>query len=238
MNLVLDIGNTHTKFAFFRNGNMECATSNEDELEVLIEKFPPTRCIISETGKNEKVLMLLKAKNIPMLRFHSALKLSIRNLYETPETLGNDRIAGVVAATALFPTQAVLKIDFGTCITFDVVNEKGEFLGGCIAPGLQMRLNAMHHFTQKLPQLLFDEHTLLSLTGRNTSQSMLSGALLGAVCEVDAFIERYKQQFTNLNVVVTGGHCNWVAARMENRIFARPYLVLEGLDQILTLNAS
>ena len=164
------------------------------------------------------------------------LKLPIEILYKTPQTLGADRIAGSVAAKALFADKNVLKIDFGTCITYDFVNNKKQFMGGAISPGMIMRFKALHNYTAKLPLVDPMQHLTYELTGTDTDTSILSGVVNGIKEEVTGIIKEYDTRFGNLQVVATGGDAGFFVTLLKNEIFARPYLVLEGLNRILNYN--
>ena len=106
------------------------------------------RLIFSTVKKNTLFESLLS--NMYAISLNSSTPLPITNCYETPNSLGNDRIALAVGATANFPNNNVLVIDAGTCITYDFINSKKEYLGGSISPGIQMRYNALHHLINYL----------------------------------------------------------------------------------------
>ena len=102
-------------------------------------------------------LNFLPQQGLPVLVAGVHLALPIALKYETPETLGTDRLAAALAANVFFPGENTLVISAGTCLTTDFVTDKGEYIGGSIAPGLRMRLRAMHHFTGRLPLIEFSE---------------------------------------------------------------------------------
>jgi len=161
-------------------------------------------------------------------------KTPFKNSYATPDTLGADRIAVVVAAFYEYPRKNVLVIDAGTCITYDIINDYGEYLGGAISPGLQMRYKAMHNQTDALPLLRPNE--ILDFVGNTTESSMHSGVINGTVQEVDGVIEQYKQRFKDLTVILTGGDAHFFAKRLKNSIFANSKFLLEGLNYLLEYN--
>jgi type III pantothenate kinase len=158
----------------------------------------------------------------------------VTNFYKTPDTLGKDRLAGIVAAHSLYVKENVLVIDAGTCITYDLITTKGEYYGGSISPGLNMRFKALHTFTEKLPLvslLNFEE-----LIGTDTNTSILSGVINGLIAETDAIIERYKELYSALKIIICGGDAQFLVDRLKNSIFAVPELVLIGLNEILDYN--
>lgn len=238
MNLVLDFGNTRIKAASFENGQLTShhVFSNQTELmqsEFIGQNFSEA-IIASVTTEHLAVEQVLNTR-FPVHLFTTASKLPLTNLYTSARTLGSDRMAVAVAGFALYPNQNVLSIDAGTCIKYNFVNSKNEYLGGAISPGLPMRLQAMHQFTAALPLYTVDIN-YSTLIGDSTQNSMLSGALMGAACEVDGMIERYRALYPDLTVLVTGGDCDYLCKQLKNRFFAHQYLLLQGLHTILLHN--
>jgi type III pantothenate kinase len=155
------------------------------------------------------------------------------NRYATPNTLGTDRLVGVVAARAHCPGQPVLVIDAGTALTYDVATADGQYLGGGIAPGLQMRFDALHHFTARLP--LVSPPANVPLIGNSTEASIQAGVYQGMIAEIDGMVQRYREAMgPDLQVFLTGGDL----PRFENQLscfnFADPHLILHGVYHLLT----
>ena len=144
-----------------------------------------------------------------------------------------DRIALVAGAVSRFPQHNTLIIDAGTCLTFDFVNKKNEYLGGAIAPGIAMRLKAMHHFTSKLPLISEQDFDNQQFIGTNTQDCMLSGVYNNIVCEIDSVIAQYTQKYPDLTTILTGGNQIYLEKRIKNRIFAGSFVLLEGLNAML-----
>jgi type III pantothenate kinase len=159
--------------------------------------------------------------------------LPIKNLYQTPETLGTDRLAAAVGASALFPDMNVLIIDAGTCIKYDFVNSKAQYLGGSITPGFKMRFQALNHFTGKLPLLKPGHYTG---TGNTTETSMKSGVFMGIIMEMNGFINYYKENKGLEKVILTGGDAHHFEKELNFSIFAEPDLTGIGLNEILLHN--
>jgi type III pantothenate kinase len=170
-----------------------------------------------------------------MVNFSHETKLPITILYKSAETLGLDRIANAVGAAVQFPNRNVLAIQAGTCLVFDFVNENGEYLGGSISPGINMRLEALHEKTKNLP-LLRVEDTPQSFLGATSEESILSGVMNGICYEIDGFIEDYKANFENVMVMLTGGDALYLQKLIKNTIFAAQNLVLKGLNEIIKYN--
>lgn len=238
MQLAIDIGNTNIKLGVFENNTLIDFFAQRDEMETVLEKYKIKQVILSRTGNDEWIEHLLKQKKRKVLVLSHELNLPIKVLYKTPETLGADRIAGSVAANQHHPNTPVLKIDFGTCITYDFITPKNEFEGGAISPGMNMRFKALHNYTAKLPLINPLQYTTYPLTGTDTATSILSGVVHGIKNEVQGIINQYGQRFSGMKVVVTGGDAGLFATLLESEIFARPHLVLEGLNIILQHNTT
>ena len=236
MNLAIDIGNSQIKFGLFDKDELKEVYTQQEGIEQIQLNKKIKHAIISKTGANDEIEYLLKEKKIKTLVLSSELKLPLEIVYKTPQTLGADRIAGSVAASALFAGKNVLKIDFGTCVTYDFVNNSQQFLGGAISPGMIMRFKALHNYTAKLPLVDPMQYLNYDLTGTDTAGSILSGVVNGMKEEVAGIIKEYNLRFGNLQVVGTGGDAGFFVTLLKSEIFARPYLVLEGLNRILNFN--
>ncbi|SNR17154.1 type III pantothenate kinase [Tenacibaculum jejuense] len=239
MNLIIDVGNTRVKTAVFEKDKLkELFFFNKGEIftsvKEITKKFPIQRGIISAVAKltDEKIEKLKGILNL--ITLDNETKVPFINKYETPKTLGVDRIALAAYAISNHPNKNVLVIDAGTCVTFDFVNAQGEYLGGAISPGLKMRYQSLNNYTSKLPLLNSKEPN--SFIGKNTQESIHSGVVNGISREIDGVITQYKNKFGDLTVLLTGGDTNFLVKQLKNDIFANPNLVLEGLHQILTYN--
>ncbi|MEM6359539.1 MAG: type III pantothenate kinase [Bacteroidota bacterium] len=236
MNLILDIGNTNAKIGLFENADLKQKINEitPTELQNTIQKFSIDRAIVSNVGKSidpfHKSLITLK---VITLSHRTPLPIHIK--YDTPETLGHDRIAAACGAHFLFPDQPCLIIDCGTCITYDVVTANGTYLGGAISPGLQMRLESLNTFTSNLPLVSVEEN--IRMVGKSTKQSIQSGVVHGILGEMEVFIHRFSEAFQPLKVVMCGGDTYFFENKVKARIFAAPELVLRGLNRILQHNA-
>ena len=171
------------------------------------------------------------SETAPLVILDENTPLPIKNLYETPATLGKDRLAAAVGARAIFPGKNVLSIDAGTCITYDFLTKDGEYLGGSISPGIRMRFRAMHAFTGRLP--LVEPEDFTGLIGKTTAESLLSGVINGVCEEIKGLIARYNEQYEDLTAVITGGDHEYLHNKLKINIFAVPDLVLPGLNEIL-----
>lgn len=240
MNLCIDIGNTRAKIAVYdREGSLVKLIIRDDfnsgKLDKVLKKYQIENVIVSSVRKKQgKYKRLLGSKVKTFFELSHETDIPITNLYQTPETLGKDRLAGVVGAAFLFPGDDVLLVDAGTCITYDIIDAQKKYYGGSILPGIEMRFKALHSFTSRLP--LVQQEDLDSHIGNTTATSIQTGIQLGVVYELKGFIQKYRETYPDLRVLVTGGDASFFESQMENQIFAVPDLVLMGLNQILNYN--
>ncbi|MCX7985600.1 MAG: type III pantothenate kinase [Bacteroidales bacterium] len=240
MNLVVDIGNTRIKLAIFDKGHMifveYFSALSEEFLDKLIREYSSLCCsIVSATGEFPKQVERWLEDNLEqVLLLSSQLKFPFEILYRTPHTLGNDRIAAVAAAQEMFPEQNCLIIDAGTAITFDFIDDKANYWGGNISPGLAMRFNALHTFTQKLP--LIHQMGEIPPIGHSTETAIRSGVVWGIVYEIERYINEMAQKYGTLQVLLSGGDAVFLADKINYPIFVDEFLVLKGLNRILEYN--
>ncbi|MEL6534113.1 MAG: type III pantothenate kinase [Bacteroidota bacterium] len=237
MQLIIDQGNTSLKAGWFEGADLirsETFNGVDDLLPVLAEATPDRIGIGSVAAKGEeiqgKLQQVAKAYVID-----NTWPTPLAMNYATPQTLGIDRIAAVVGAWTLYPETTSLVIDLGTCITYDVVDQEGTYHGGNITPGLHMRLEAMNHFTARLPNPGVNWE--VSLMGNSTTTSLQSGVLYGIIGEIEGMISRYRHLFDPLRVCLTGGDAPFFESKVKETIFAVRNLVLIGLNTILTQHA-
>ena len=241
MNLVVDLGNTFAKIAVFQNYRvLETFKVPKKEKSKKIEKIFQQYSkiefsILSSVLKDDNSIKKILQKHSILYYLDSNLKLPFNNRYASPQTLGKDRIALAAAAVNDYSGKNCLVIDAGTCVTYDVINDKSEYLGGGISPGLQMRFNAVHKFTEKLP-LIKSDSNYLKLVGDSTEESLKSGIYFGFAAEIDGMISQYKSEFKDLTVILTGGDLLFLSKRLKNSIFANSNFLLEGLNHILEYN--
>ena len=236
MQLIIDVGNTRVKAAIFNGHRLEQLAYIErddfiKQIGVFSEGYPINRAIISSVARLSE-----KQRRSVQLRFPTVFlthrsKVPFTNLYKTPETLGVDRIGLMAAFAKAYPGKSGLVIDAGSCITYDYLDEKGQYTGGAIAPGIRLRYEAMNSYTANLPLLTrTEEHNLI---GSTTAEAMHSGVINGVVEEIDGIINRYKEDFNVQTVVITGGDGEFLSKRLKNSIFALSNFLLEGLNYIL-----
>lgn len=239
MQICIDQGNTATKVAVFDFRKMLHSCSYQDHeissgIGDLCDIYKPEYGILSSVRSHAEDLLNLLNSRCRAIRLSQSAELPFTNTYKTKETLGGDRIANAAAAAGRYPDKPVLVVDCGSCLTFTMV-DRGTFLGGSIAPGVDMRFKALQHFTGKLP-LVSHSEVFPDLIGDSSIASILSGVQRGIIAETDGLIAQYCSRFSDLIVLVTGGNTPFFENHLKSPIFAAPYLTLEGLNEILLLN--
>lgn len=243
--LAIDIGNTRTKVACFTEKQMGKVHSFpskefEEQFSAYIKELPTPPARIGWISVAQKLdirtLNLWTAQKITphFSHIHTLMDLPVKMGYQTPQTLGTDRIVAAIGAKAQISNhkQAILVIDAGTAITYDCINSEGMYLGGGIAPGIRMRFQALHHFTARLP--LIETIKAVPLIGDSTHNSMLSGVVNGVLAEVEGIIQRYKEQFNHkISVFLTGGDALFFENHLKSINFVDAQLVLKGIFEIL-----
>lgn len=241
MNLIIDEGNTFVKIAVFDRSKMidfkkVSGISCQEEIDKWIVKYKFKNAIVSSvTGKTLNLFRELDIEFKHLLSYK--LPVPFKNLYKTPKTLGVDRIALMAGAYAKYPSKNCLVIDAGTCITYDFIDCKGNYRGGAISPGIEMRFKSMCVFTEKLPQLSLKEE-IVCLEGLTTESSMYSGVVNGTVFEIQGMINSYEQKYGNVNIILTGGNANLLCKQLKNGIFVNRNFLLEGLNEVLTYQSN
>lgn len=242
MNIVIDKGNTLTKVALYEERRMiwfEAFPQLEiKHINWLVNEYQlhhsRNHTIISSVTTDDRLLTdkLLEVGTVTRVEPSTPIPLKVN--YKTPTTLGTDRLAAAVGAADRYPGKNILVFQVGSCLTHEWIVGGSEYEGGGISPGLTMRFKALHTFTERLPLLSYREAP--SLAGKTTEESILAGVINGMASEIDGTIDRYKEKYTELTVVLTGGDTNYFDKRLKNSIFALPNLVLEGLNIILRFN--
>ena len=241
MKLVVDFGNSFVKAGVFDKDDIVLEkvynTFGINELTSLFENYTEiNKSIISSVVHHDKSVDDFLEENTTYFKLTHQTKVPITINYKTKDTLGLDRLCAAVAGNHLYPGNNVLIIVTGTCITYNLVNSKNEFLGGGISPGYDMRIKAMNHYTHKLP--LVEKSDTTELIGITTENSLQSGAYYGMLSEIDGIILRYTSAFKNLKLILSGGDAKYFDKKLKNNIFAVPNIVLRGLNKILDFNAN
>lgn len=233
---VIDIGNSLVKVAVFEQGTL-ISLSKYSHKELQLKKL-----IFDEVGTIPTIVSsVVSKKQETEILPHSEtfvdfndLQKPIRNNYQTPETLGQDRLANAVAINHFSEGKPAICIDLGTCLKFDIV-ENGIYLGGSISPGIRLRYKSLHTFTGKLP--LLSQTSKVDLIGTDTNTSIQSGVMNGINAEIRDVVSQYEQRFQDLTIFMTGGDMDKLDLGIKKSIFADSNLTLKGLQLILEHNA-
>ena len=250
MNLCIDQGNSRTKVALMTDeGKMLkhfiYKQFSSTDVERLFDLYDITDSIISSVVNIEAAIVnTLHRRSQHFVLFDHNTPVPIINMYDTPQTLGQDRLAAAVGAKSLCPNENLLIIDAGSAITYDFVSENGEYLGGNIAPGLKMRFTILQRMTKKLPLVEAEENELIPLFGKNTRDAIAAGVIRGVAYEVKGYMRTMSERMPHFQTFLTGGNAPYVlnnvrTSRSEKRdMHFEKNLVLIGLNQILVYNKS
>lgn len=238
--LVIDCGNTLIKSGVFQGDELLFTLTSTYDDEKGLQKFLEgdhfdAAFMASVVNLDAQLKRKFTKAADKFFVLTPATTLPFTTSYNTPGTLGMDRLALVAGAVFSFPQKNCLIINFGSCVTYNYVTAGTEFLGGAISPGLHMRLMAMNKFTAKLP--LVQPAADNPVIGTTTEQNLQSGALHGLAFEVQGFIEYYKEVSPGIKIIISGGDCNLISGKLKNSgIFADANLALKGLNLILEHN--
>jgi type III pantothenate kinase len=238
MNLAIDIGNTRVKTGLFVKGKLVKNNISDSfglsALKSIFKENPEIDssivCSVKEYPLAVKSFLFSHSRFIEL---NSKTPVPVKVAYKTPLTLGMDRLAAICGAYSICKSGNVLVVNAGTCITFDFMDNKKVYHGGSIAPGLDMRYKALHTFTGKLP-LVNADMKFKKLIGADTAESIKSGVQLGIASEVDGIIGQYQSKYKDLTIILTGGTMPWLLKSLKSKIKAEPFLVLTGLNVILS----
>lgn len=255
MNLCIDQGNSRTKVALMNDegkitSHFIYKQFSSADVDRLFDLYPITDSIISSVINIEPAIVnTLNRRSQHFVLFDHNTPVPIRNGYDTPETLGQDRLAAAVGARTLCPDKDLLIIDAGSAITYDFVSAQGEYMGGNIAPGLKMRFTMLQRMTTKLPLVEVDENELIPLFGKNTRDAIAAGVIRGVAYEVKGYMRTLREKMATpeqpepaIHVFLTGGNAPYIlknvrSSRTENRdLHYEKHLVLIGLNTILGYN--
>ena len=249
MLLTADIGNTSITLGLFEDDALveefRLASDKDlplEEYEVLLKSlfknFKVSGCIISSVVEelNEKFRSAVRnVFKIDPLFLSTAINTGIKIALDNPEEAGADRIANAAGAYVLY-NKPVIVVDFGTATTFDIVNKNGEFIGGIIAPGLNLQMKVLNTFTSKLPRI--DVAISTHAIGHNTQDAILSGVIRGPAGMIDGLVEQCEEELGEKAVLVaTGGYSGLICKYLKRPFdFINPSLTLEGLRYLYQLN--
>jgi type III pantothenate kinase len=240
MNLIIDVGNTLTKFTVFEKDKEfyyeKAEILKSDTVKAIVNAYPKiNNCIVSASGNVPKGSIETIQTLIDFcIEFNHTTPLPFNSHYKTQHTIGLDRLAVIAGAKTLYPYDNVLIIDAGTAITYDIKTSNNLFLGGNISPGMTIRFKALNHFTKNLPEV--QKADPRNLIGQSTNEAILNGVINGIIFEMEGMITECQKKYANLTVLLTGGDTDFFDNKLKKAIFAIPNLVSVGLNTILNYN--
>lgn len=249
MLLTADIGNTSITLGLFDNDALveeyRLASDKDlslEEYEVLLKslfkEYKIDGCIISSVVEELTKKFKKAVDNVfklDSLVLTTKINTGVKICLDNPKEAGADRIANAAGAYVLY-NYPVIVIDFGTATTFDIVNDKGEFVGGIIAPGVNLQVKALNKFTSKLPRIEITPSS--AAIGYNTNDAILSGILRGTAAMIDGLVEQCEKELGQKAVIVaTGGYSGLISTYLKRQFdFINPTLTLEGLRYLYQIN--
>lgn len=236
--LVLDVGNSRTKFGLFEDNALKisgtCTAWTPQQWSDFHLKYSFSTVLLGSVGAMAKRTISMLPSKCAIYKVNNTTQYPFTSSYDDLQTLGVDRRAALVGAIKTYPNTPVLIIDAGSCITYDFINENAHHEGGAISPGRNMRFQAMHLFTAKLPLLTPQKKN--PVIGTTTHDSMRAGVEVGVIDEIQSQIDRFSQRFGKFTIILTGGDAEFLKNKIKNSIFADTDLILKGLYHLLMFN--
>ena len=240
MNLVVDSGNTSTKVAVMEGGTTvrewRFDRFTQGDADAIIAGYSPSKAVVASTGGDgERICAMLEGRVGFLLRMSPLTPVPIGIDYDTPETLGTDRIAAAVGAVEVYGAGDMLIVDMGTAITFDFVGG-GVFRGGNISLGVGSRFRALHDYTAQLPQCGITE--IDGSLGRSPRTAIEQGVMRSVLYEIKGYADEFLQKNPQIRIIFCGGDAKCFVNRIKNAIFANCNMMYIGLNRILEYNAT
>lgn len=239
--LIIDEGNSRAKISILSlEGNIEDSYIVSDiEINFLSNIFNKYRveksiyCSVRE--KQREITDFLDERSKLYIDFNYTTNIPITNDYSTPHTLGMDRLAAAIGAATIFPKEDILIVDFGSAITVDFVEKGDVYRGGNISPGASLRFKSLNQFTNKLPLCTLNE-SKSRLCSNETQSAIESGIVRGIIYEIDGYINIYRENNRDINIIFTGGDAKYFGNKFKIPIFVNCEIVASGLYQVLKYN--
>jgi type III pantothenate kinase len=205
-----------------------------ETIQLLLQKYQPEKTILSSVIDHNAAMEGLLASQTIFHKISHLTQINFTTPVGKPESIGADRLALMSAAIHFYPQKNNLVIGLGSCITYNFINQYHQFLGGSITPGMDMRFKSMHDYTAKLPIASADWN--FPLIGYDTKTNLQSGVIVGIINELEGFIQKYEEKYSNFNVVLTGGNSTYFASQLKYKIFADQHFLFKGLYALSEIN--
>ena len=249
MILTVDIGNTSINCGVFDGDTLVKKFRMPSDTELLVQDYSALlekelsdvsldgaiiASVVEELNNRVQYSILALYGVMAHILSHTSV-VPVKLSTDNPSEIGADRIANSVRGYELYK-DAVIVVDFGTATTFDVVNLRGEFVGGLIAPGVMTQLKSLNNNTSKLPEIIPDK--VNGFIGHNTKDAILSGVVAGSAGMVDKMLDKtVKELGEPVKLIATGGYCELVSEYMETKFdMINPDITLEGLNSLFPAN--
>ncbi len=242
--LLINNNNSRTKFALSSKNELlahrviETARLTTQSVADELDDWQFERIVLASVVPDKAALIReIFARKFPLLEISHSINLGIAVHFPDPSTIGADRLANAAAVVAIHHTTPAIVVDFGTAVTFDIISVDKAYIGGVIAPGLNVMTDYMHQRTALLPKIDLAEPP--AAIGKSTIDAMLSGSVhgyRGLVKEILLRIESELESDQAPNIVATGGYADLIASGLPSIKTVQPYLTLDGLRIIGNLN--
>jgi len=232
--VLIDLGNTACKVAFAKDKEIGPLFSSDGSeplsfLKELINNEIFDIIVFCSVQKyHPELVVFLRAQSRKLVVVDGDTPSKLQIDYVTSDRIGADLLAAGVGAITQFPGEDLFVIDFGTAITYESINKEGWLLGVNISPGMQIRLKALHQFTDALPLINVDKEEEIPDYGIDTRGAIIAGVVQGIVYEIEGYIAENK----NKKIILSGGDANFFAKKLKTPIFVDCKLIIKGLAEI------
>ena len=239
--LFINNNNTRTKFALSSDDELldhrAIKTSNVSVATIakLLEDWEYERVVIASVVPRDIPTLKESQSKYPLIEITHELELGVDVDFPKPQSIGADRLANAAAVVDQADEQPVIVVDFGTAVTFDIVDQRPAYIGGVIAPGLESMTRYLHHRTALLPKIEMREPD--SAIGKSTEEAMLSGAFhgyRGLVIEIIQQIE--KELGAKAKIIATGGYAGLISRDLSLIEEVNPFITMEGMRKVALLD--
>lgn len=243
ISLTIDEGNSSVKLAAWDGESIiratRCDRLCDDTLSGIIQSGEAVDSVIYSSvagGANKDVIVdsLPQTSCVRLICLSAGTSLPIKIQYASASTLGADRIAAAAGAYKIAAGNPTLIVDAGTAVTYDFLSADGIFLGGNIAPGIDLRLRSLNEFTSALPHV--DSHGKTPFLGKTTVEAMRAGAVRGIAAEIEYYHNHLLVDHPRLITIITGGSAADIAQFISTPFIMEPDLIMIGLKHILDYN--